>query len=153
MPMDQCSMNMLFTTSTKNLCIVFRSWRITGPLSLLFSLLAIVALGAGYEAVRAAARRYDAAVATRSPNRPGDDVDGQERRSLLGSGAQALRGDERRIRIIKALFYAVQVFYSFFIMLLFMTYQAHVMLAVAVGAFVGYLMFGEGPASKTAACH
>jgi len=55
--------------------------------------------------------------------------------------------------LIKATLYAVQVFYSFFIMLLFMTYNGWIMLAVAVGAFVGYLMFGQGSATKTVACH
>ena len=37
--------------------------------------------------------------------------------------------------------------------LLFMTYNGWIMLAVAVGAFVGYLMFSPGPATKTVACH
>jgi solute carrier family 31 (copper transporter), member 1 len=37
--------------------------------------------------------------------------------------------------------------------LLFMTYNGWIMLAVAVGAFIGYLMFGGGSASKSAACH
>jgi copper transporter 1 len=38
--------------------------------------------------------------------------------------------------------------------LLFMTYNGWVMLAVAVGAFVGYLSFGENLSSaKTVACH
>lgn len=35
-----------------------------------------------------------------------------------------------------------------------MTYNGPVMIAVAVGAFVGYLTFSEEtPASKTIACH
>jgi copper transporter 1 len=35
-----------------------------------------------------------------------------------------------------------------------MTYNGFVMLAVAVGAFVGYLAFGENmSAAKTVACH
>ena len=61
--------------------------------------------------------------------------------------------------MIKAVLYAVQVFYSFFIMLLFMTYNGWVMLAVAVGAFAGYLIFGDAnggggaSATKTVACH
>ena len=38
--------------------------------------------------------------------------------------------------------------------LLFMTYNGWVMLAVAVGAFVGYLMFSADMSSeKTVACH
>merc|ERR1712098_177543 len=56
---DQCSMNMLFTWSSKNLCIVFPQWRVTGTLSLLISLIAIVILTAGYEWVRDLSRRYE----------------------------------------------------------------------------------------------
>ena len=38
--------------------------------------------------------------------------------------------------------------------LLFMTYNGFVMFSVAVGAFVGYLAFGqETSATKTVACH
>ncbi|QSS62145.1 ctr copper transporter [Histoplasma capsulatum] len=46
----QCSMNMHFTFSSHNL------W----PFSLIFSLVAIVVLAAGYEGIRAMARRYEA---------------------------------------------------------------------------------------------
>ncbi|KAI9682892.1 MAG: hypothetical protein M1829_006328 [Trizodia sp. TS-e1964] len=58
MPM-RCSMNMLFTWDTTNLCIIFRQWRIHDTLSLLLSLFAIVALTAGYELVREITRRYE----------------------------------------------------------------------------------------------
>ena len=60
--MAMCNMNMLFTWSSENLCIVFRSWRVTGSFSLVVSLLAIVVLSAGYEALRNAARRRDAGI-------------------------------------------------------------------------------------------
>ena len=60
---------------------------------------------------------------------------------------------EKKIRLVKAAFYAVQVFYSFFIMLLFMTYNGWVMLAVAAGAFIGYIGFGGGSPTKSVACH
>lgn len=50
---------MLFTWDTTNLCIVFRSWRITDTTSLVLSLVAVMALTAGYEAVREAGRRYE----------------------------------------------------------------------------------------------
>ena len=54
-----CNMNMLFTWSTDNLCIIFHWWRITNVLTLLISLVAVAALTAGYEAVREASRRYE----------------------------------------------------------------------------------------------
>ncbi|GAB7341477.1 hypothetical protein MBLNU457_7710t1 [Dothideomycetes sp. NU457] len=150
MDMGTCSMNMIFTWDYTNLCIIFRSWRITSPLTLIISLLAIVALTAGYEAVREASRRYEEAVDAKKISLPNDGEG--EGRSLLGLG-QSQAGVEKKARLAKAAFYAVQVFYSFFIMLLFMTYNGYVMLAVAVGAFVGYLAFGGGSASKSAACH
>ncbi|OJJ99376.1 hypothetical protein ASPACDRAFT_44039 [Aspergillus aculeatus ATCC 16872] len=144
MDMGQCSMNMLFTWSTKNLCIVFPQWRVTGTLSLLISLLLIVLLTAGYEGVRQLTRRFEVAHAKRLSAYTTAAVGGRDSRKSV----------EQRGKITMASLYAVQVFYSFFIMLLFMTYNGFVMLAVAVGAFVGYLVFGDDTsASKTVACH
>jgi copper transporter 1 len=56
---------MLFNWSSKNLCIIFRSWRITGPISFFFSLVAIVLLTAGYEGIRSLTRKYEEAHAKR----------------------------------------------------------------------------------------
>ena len=55
----RCSMNMLFTWNTENLCIVFRQWHIDSTFTLVVSLLAIVALAAGYEALREGIRQYE----------------------------------------------------------------------------------------------
>lgn len=147
----RCKMNMLFTWDTEDLCVVFRQWHVTGTLSLIWTLLGIVLLTAGYEAVREASRRYEA----HSSAKRGDDIPNttsDESSSLLWPGRSA-RGVERRSKLVKAALYAIQVFYSFFIMLLFMTYNGWVMLAVAVGAFLGYILFGNSSATKTVACH
>lgn len=53
---------MLFTWDTNNLCIVFKSWRITSTMSLIWSLLGVMLLTAGYELVREMSRRYEAKV-------------------------------------------------------------------------------------------
>ncbi|KAI9679943.1 MAG: hypothetical protein M1817_004958 [Caeruleum heppii] len=167
-----CNMNMLFTLSTQNLCIIFSQWRITGPFSLLVSLLAIVALTAGYEFVRDVTRRYEARCALDGNALPEtgerkreweaefcvcrteDDDRLAESSSLLWSGRNAAAsGGGRSGKMGRAALYAVQVFYSFFIMLLFMTYNGWIMLAVAVGAFVGYMVWGNAPATKSVACH
>ncbi len=50
---------MLFTWNTKNLCIVFRKWHIQSTAGLFISLLAVVAIAAGYEAMREGIRRYE----------------------------------------------------------------------------------------------
>ena len=61
---------MLFTWDTTNLCIVFRQWHIRSTFGLIVSLLAVVALGAGYEALRAASRRYEHALNKRTETTP-----------------------------------------------------------------------------------
>ncbi|KAK1823279.1 copper transpport protein [Friedmanniomyces endolithicus] len=160
-----CSMNMLFTWDTTNLCMVFRSWRITSTTSLIVSILGVMALTAGYEAVREASRRYEqrhAAVMENAPPCLGSCVlelivvnedGGDERRSLLWATGSSAQAEEQKGKVVKAALYGVQVFYSFFIMLLFMTYNGWIMLAVGFGAFVGYLMFGGSSIVKSAACH
>ncbi|KAF8866564.1 Ctr copper transporter [Acephala macrosclerotiorum] len=129
---------MLFTWDTKNLCIIFRWWHIQTTPGLIFSLLAVVALTALYEALRSGSRRYENWVAKRTDEVP--------RRNQVEVS--------KRAHVIKALLYAVQNFYAFMLMLLFMTYNGWVMLSVAVGAFVGYLLFGNNTsATKDGACH
>jgi copper transporter 1 len=69
---------MLFTWSTQDLCIVFEGWHITGTASLVFSLLAIVLMTAGYEAVREMSRRYELyAKRVGEGRRDGDDLRGE----------------------------------------------------------------------------
>ncbi|KAK8181880.1 Ctr copper transporter family-domain-containing protein [Phyllosticta capitalensis] len=144
----KCNMNMLFTWDTTDLCIVFRGWHITGTLSLLFSLVAVALLCAGYEGVREVSRRYEASVAARQKVK--DDGPGLPDRRRAGPWTAR---DQKRATIVKGVLYAVQVFYSFFIMLLFMTYNGWVMLSVAVGAFIGYVVFSNTSATKSVACH
>lgn len=61
---------MLFTWDTSNLCIVFSQWRVTGTFSLVISILAVMALTAGYEAIREMSRSYEARQAERIESAP-----------------------------------------------------------------------------------
>lgn len=61
---------MLFTWDTTNLCIIFRGWRVTGIWTLILSIIAVMALTAGYEAVREASRRYEQRHAAIMENTP-----------------------------------------------------------------------------------
>ena len=65
---------MLFTWSTQDLCIVFRWWHISGLPTLTISLLAIVALGAAYEALRSVSRRYETFVNKRQDELPSESI-------------------------------------------------------------------------------
>lgn len=57
---------MLFTWDTDKLCIVFKWWRVTSTLSLVVSLVAVMAIVAGYEALREGIRQYEAWVNKRA---------------------------------------------------------------------------------------
>jgi len=66
-------------------------------------------------------------------------------------------------RVLRALIYGVTVFLSFFLMLIFMTYNAYLIGAVVVGAALGHYIFGstinidailaDSSGSKGLACH
>lgn len=51
---------MLFNWQIENTCIVFRWWHIKGPIGFFFSCLAIFAIAAGYEWIRAYSNVLDA---------------------------------------------------------------------------------------------
>ncbi|KAK5092966.1 copper transpport protein [Exophiala xenobiotica] len=116
----QCSMNMIFTWDSTNLCIIFRQWRITGTFSLLMSLIAIVVLTAGYEGLRRASSRYEVSYEARMSaySSAGSREAAQEEgtSSWLIVGRDSKMNAERQGKMVKALLYALQVFYSFFIM-------------------------------------
>lgn len=76
---------MLFTWDTTDLCIVFRSWHISGTFSLIVALVGIILLTAGYEAVREASRRYEAhSNKVLEGRRGGDDLRGESLHFCLG---------------------------------------------------------------------
>ncbi|KAF1814025.1 Ctr copper transporter [Eremomyces bilateralis CBS 781.70] len=153
-----CSMNMLFTWDTNNLCIIFKSWRVHNTASLIGALVGVILLTAGYELVRELARRYEARSERRIEALHSEQLflsegdPDNEPRSFPWLGRSVVQ-EEKKAKLVKGLFYAVQVFYSFFIMLLFMTYNGWVMLAVAVGAFLGYMAFASSSSTKSVACH
>jgi hypothetical protein len=83
---------MLFTWDTTDLCIVFRSWHVSGTFSLIVALIGIILLTAGYEAVREASRRYEAhSNKALEGRRGGDDLRGESPCIFVGLGAGCCR--------------------------------------------------------------
>ena len=160
---------MLFTWDTKDLCVVFRWWHVRGPWSLLFTLLGVVALGMSYEFLRHLARKYDECTlgAIRIDSPPLEPTDSDRVHPpptssparfrpfvVVVRGADRVRLARRR-HIVRAIMYGIQVFYSYLLMLVAMTYQGHVLIAIGIGAALGFYFFHDDktPASKQMACH
>lgn len=158
MPMGpRCSMNMLWNTDIINTCIVFRQWHIGSNAAFVWSFLAIVALGVFYEYLRGLQKAVDRRIATqllgtkgkgrialssgRSTPEPGSaDEGGESARGLLKPTSLGTP-IPTHARALRASLYGATVFLSFFLMLVFMTYNAYLILAVVLGAAIGHYIF------------
>ncbi|EKM54645.1 uncharacterized protein PHACADRAFT_258635 [Phanerochaete carnosa HHB-10118-sp] len=179
-PMKRCSMNMLRNTQIEDTCIVFRSWHISSTHAFIFSCLAIVALGILFEWLREAQKISDTRIAaTLSGQNKGKarggtvsgrnspEIEGEE--AGLLTGVRAVKGHNGTrvpisMRLSRATLYGAQVFLSFFLMLVFMTYNAYLILSTVLGAIIGHYIFnshmdveavlaGSLGAGKGMACH
>ncbi|KAK1222045.1 copper transpport protein [Marasmius sp. AFHP31] len=171
MPMEpKCSMNMLWNTQIIDTCIVFPSWHIGSTSSFVFSCFVIVALGIFYEYLRVLQKSFDARLAStlskgknrdRSRSRGNSPGHGAEEQGLLtGRSPVGPRVAVPPVsRAIRAILYGATVFLSFFLMLVFMTYNAYLILAVVLGAAIGHYIFGAtlspdgSDGGKGMACH
>ncbi|ORY61390.1 Ctr copper transporter family-domain-containing protein [Pseudomassariella vexata] len=118
-----CTMNMLWNLNPTNICIITDKWRITDSFtSLLLSLLAITLIAAGLELFKARVAAYENWAKKQMEAQP------KARRSAI----------QARVDVIRAVSYGVQVFYGYMAMLISMTYNAWVLVALSVGHAVGY---------------
>lgn len=119
---DSCSMNMLFTWSYKNTCVVFHWWHIRSRFDLLLSILAVTFLGYLYEYLRYYIYKSQLNHASLSSNTGSPEF--------------------RRNKLYQSCWYGLQVGFSFMLMLVFMTYNGWLMIAVVLGAAWGHYSWG-----------
>ncbi|KIY72478.1 Ctr copper transporter [Cylindrobasidium torrendii FP15055 ss-10] len=148
-----CAMNMLWNTQVVDTCIIFSSWHVHNTAQFVMSFFAIALLGVAYEGIRYIQHKYDAYLMGTSVVVNG----GQSQESLL-EGLRASPGlcVTPFQRAIRAVLYGGGVLLSFFLMLMFMTYNAYIILAVVVGAITGHFIFNPQLtilAAKGAGCH
>ncbi|KIY66749.1 Ctr copper transporter, partial [Cylindrobasidium torrendii FP15055 ss-10] len=153
--MPMCSMNMLWNTQVVDTCIVFSSWHIHSSTQFALSFIIIVLMGVAYEYIRHIQRRYDAhIVATAATSRVSRSP---SRESLLDNPTVNGIPVPQYHRAVRALLYGSAVFVSFFLMLVFMTYNAYLIVAVVIGAAIGYYLFNPelilAASDKGMACH
>ncbi|ORX99445.1 Ctr copper transporter [Basidiobolus meristosporus CBS 931.73] len=143
----ECSMQMVFNWDYENLCVVFRWWRITSFSTLLISFVLVFALTASYEMLRDYTRNWERKVQLSLQNRSRDrGITEDERGFVFLTPPQKVK---------RAVLYATQVFVSFFLMLVFMTYNGYLIIATVLGAGFGFYLFGGDRMSavKSMACH
>ncbi|KAI9477408.1 copper transpport protein [Coemansia sp. RSA 989] len=140
-----CAMNMALNWDTDNVCILFDFWRITSTTSLVLSCAAVFVLGYLYELSRARVRFWE--LATYS--------NGSAARAQLETPLVTADGFDKRARWMRALLYGLLVAYSYSLMLIFMTYNGFLILAVIGGAVVGHYKFSTDTpgAVRGANCH
>jgi len=121
-----CKMHMLWNWETIDACIVFESWHVRSMAQFVVSCLVIVFIGVAFEWLRRVQRKYDEA---------------------LAGGGMSAAGVKRlgaTPRLLRAALYSALTFISFFVMLIFMTYNGFLIVAVVAGAFIGhYVWNGE----------
>ncbi|CCE64330.1 hypothetical protein TPHA_0H01220 [Tetrapisispora phaffii CBS 4417] len=138
---ETCSMNMIFTWDYKNVCVVFKWWHIRTTLDLVLSILAIAFLCYVYEFLKQFIHKkqlYYNSTLNLNVNNTGSKL-------------------EKRIKLMNSCYYGLQVTFSFMIMLIFMTYNGWLMLAILFGTIWGNYSWGfllNGSTSDNSlACH
>ncbi|KAG9316346.1 copper transporter [Chiua virens] len=160
-----CSMNMLWNTQIIDTCIVFPSWHIRSNAGFVVSFFAIVALGVLYEYLRLFQSSVDARIRAQinKGKRAASPVSGRSTPATDREDAGLLNGRRVKVgrvvvpvhyRTLRAVLYAVSVSLSCFLMLVYMTYNAYLLLAVVVGAGIGHYIFsGSLEESRGMSCH
>lgn len=121
----RCKVHMLWNWETIDTCVVFRSWHVRNMAQFVITLLIIVLIGVSFEWLRKVQKRYDHTLSRGPVGAPGT-----KRLALTP-------------RLIRASLYSLLVFISFFIMLIFMTYNGYLVLSVVAGAFIGHFLLNS----------
>ncbi|KAJ2755171.1 copper transpport protein [Coemansia sp. BCRC 34490] len=140
-------MNMSLNWSTDNVCVLFDFWRINSLTSLLLTCATVFLLGYFYEYLRAKIHGWQVIAVSRSgTNLLADSANNTNPRdTALGT----------RLRWRRAVYYGLMVAYSYSLMLIFMTYNGYLIIAVIGGAIAGHYSYSiDEPGSvRGANCH
>ncbi|KAI8054161.1 Ctr copper transporter [Gilbertella persicaria] len=169
---SNCAMNMLFNWQVKDICIVFEWWHIHTAVELLLSCIAVFMIAAGYEYLRVWSSQLDEQWSQAEKKRlieqqtlmvgiEGDEEEttphpsnsvGYARKECLVKNRAAQRFGKQHI--VQSIFYALLVAISFWLMLVFMTYNGYLMIAIILGSGFGHLMFGrQSKMNRNIQCH
>lgn len=121
-----CKMSMLLTTEYEDVCVLTSKWHIYNFRDLILSMIAIIILTALYELLKNWTLKWE------------------NRNSVNSISSQSAI---KKFKLNSSIVYGFTVFYSFIIMLIFMTFNVWLMIAVAIGAAVGKYFFTSNSVS------
>ncbi|KAL7410226.1 Ctr copper transporter family-domain-containing protein [Mrakia frigida] len=167
MPMAaRCSMNMLWNWQVVDTCVIFRSWHITSTFTMILSCLVVALMAFGYELLQSKINIYNRRVATslvlNYPSTSSGTASGRASPEIGSFPVGMSVSLPSSVRLIRASSYAFSVFISFFLMLVFMSYNGYLIGATIVGAGIGHWTYNRemdplavlgGSASKGSTCH
>ncbi|WWD22372.1 hypothetical protein CI109_106863 [Kwoniella shandongensis] len=164
-----CAMNMLWNNQIADTCVVFRSWHISGPTTMILSCLIVILISLFYSYLLHYTKQYDRQIAltiytsnttnnSSLANRRESSIPNSRRESSLippvPSGYQSVvtveGGAANRIgitrlslltRVTRAGLYAISVAISFWLMLVAMTYNTYLFSSIVIGAFLGHVLY------------
>lgn len=130
---------MIFTWDWKNTCIIYKWWHVKTFTDFIFTCIAIVLLGMGYEFTKYWFTKWEKSHIN----------------TVVGGTTNSNSLAIRQYKFKRSLLYGFQVGYSFMLMLVFMTYNGWYMIAVVIGAAIGHSFWGSivGPSDMSMACH
>jgi len=145
-------MPMYFTWSTKDLYVLFHAWHVKEDWQYLVSVLVVILAAAAYELLTSFRITLDHKWSYSEDAEP-----------ILSKGdANVQRPSPDRsfwssYYLIRASLHTLQLFLSYMLMLIAMTFNVGLLLALLVGAFVGYFLFGRHKkvkhSSEQLGCH
>ncbi|KAK9359300.1 Ctr copper transporter [Lipomyces starkeyi] len=165
---SMCKVNMVFTWDPTDVCVIFQWWHIRGPRTFIASLVGIVLLGVGYEYLRTLTSpqlipRSD--IIERDSNDTPSTPSSKTRTEIdntshsppsSGTSKYGIMASVTEFSVVEPLrpvLYAIQVIYSTVIMLITMTYNRWIIIAVGAGALIGHFILGAKAQSRTMSCH
>merc|ERR1719204_1669675 len=141
---SNCTMNMvmpMYFMLGEKVTILFKQWKTTNAGELLASCFALFVLSALYEGLKVGRQILLARAEEVSA-----DVYANEGNGLSRDNVVIVRPAKRRLcstsHVIQSLLHMIQVFLGYLLMLVFMTYNVWLCVAVVVGSGVGYFLFG-----------
>ncbi|KAI8344280.1 Ctr copper transporter family-domain-containing protein [Chlamydoabsidia padenii] len=147
--MPMCSMNMIFNWQIENVCVVFESWHIQTWVGMVISCAVIFAIAASFEYLST----WTSTLAG-GKRQISNGTSGANEYDALLSPYLGVSSLDKRQRILQSVMYAILMGISFWLMLVFMTYNGYLMIATILGAGFGHYVFGQGrSAARSIACH